>query len=153
MSFRRKIAKKAKLMNLYPPFIGAGIRVKHVNEAGTSIKVQMRLTWYNRNMHGTHFGGSLYAMSDPFYVFAAYNFFGDQYILWDKSASIEYVSPGKGTVQGIFEIPDHRLQEMKKEVDRLGKQTYTFGTDITDLNGKVVAKISKEIYIRKKRAN
>lgn len=130
--------------------MGAGIKVVKVNEAGTSILVRMKLKWYNRNMYGTHFGGSLYAMSDPFYVFAAYNYFGNDYILWDKSASITYVSPGKSTVQGLFEISDERLKEMKEEVDKIGKQTFTFEANITDLKGKVVANVTKEIYIRKK---
>lgn len=147
----KKFFKYKKLLNLYPPFFGAGIRLKSYNKKGTSYLVEMKLRWYNRNVYGTHFGGSLYAMCDPFFVFAAYSFFGDDYILWDKSASIEFKRPGKGTVQALFEISDDRLVEMKSEVDQEGKKTFHFVAEVKDLAGKVVAIVNKEIYIRKKR--
>ncbi len=53
-------------MNLWPPFVGAGIRVRHIAPDFRSVTVDMRLRWTNRNYVGTHFGGSLYAMVDPF---------------------------------------------------------------------------------------
>lgn len=110
----------------------------------------MKLRWYNRNVYGTHYGGSLYSMCDPFFVFAAYSYFGDDYILWDKSASIEFKRPGKGTVQALFEISDERLIEMKSEVDREGKKTFHFVAEVKDKGGNVVALVNKEIYVRSK---
>ena len=141
----KKLFKYKKLLNFYPPFIGAGIRLKEYNEKGTFYLVEMKLRWYNRNVYGTHFGGSLYAMCDPFFVFIAYAFFGDGYILWDKSASIEFKRPGKGTVQALFEIPDERLLEMKIEVDAAGKKTFHFVAEVRDKDQNVVALVNKEI--------
>ncbi len=63
-SFRRE--RCASLMNVWPPFVGAGIRVRHIAPDFRSVTVDMRLRWSNRNYVGTHFGGSLYAMADPF---------------------------------------------------------------------------------------
>lgn len=146
----KKLFKYKKLLNLYPPFIGAGIRLKRYNKKGTSYLVEMKLRWYNRNVYGTHFGGSLYAMCDPFFVFAAYAYFGDDYILWDKSASIEFKRPGKGTVQALFEISDDRLKEMKSKVDQEGKKTFHFEAKVKDKAQNIVAIVQKEIYIRKK---
>lgn len=146
----KKLFKYKKLLNFYPPFIGAGIRLKKYNQKGTSYLVEMKLRWYNRNVYGTHFGGSLYAMCDPFFVFAAYSYFGENYILWDKSASIEFHRPGKGTVQALFEISDVRLAEMKSEVDKEGKKTFHFTAEVKDKAQNVVAVVKKEIYIRKK---
>lgn len=146
----KKLFKYKKLLNLYPPFLGAGIRLKKYNKKGTSYLVEMKLRWYNRNVYGTHFGGSLYAMCDPFFVFAAYAYFGDEYILWDKSACIEFKRPGKGTVQALFEISDERLEEMKAEVDEKGKQTFHFKAEVKDQGGKIVATVEKEIYIKRK---
>lgn len=124
--------------------------MKETNEQGTSYLVEMKLRWYNRNVYGTHFGGSLYAMCDPFFVFAAYAYFGDGYILWDKSASIEFKRPGKGTVRALFEISDDRLAEMKAEVDEKGKSVFHFKAEVLDEKKQVVAVVNKEIYIRKK---
>ena len=145
----KKLFKYKKLINLYPPFLGAGIRIIQYTKEGNSYLVEMKLRWYNRNVAGTHFGGSLYAMCDPFFVFAAYSHFGDDYIIWDKSASIEYVRPGIGTVRALFEIPIDRLVEMKKEVDHIGKKTFHFKAEILDTKNRVVSKVNKEIYIKK----
>lgn len=146
----KKLFKYKKLLNWYPPFLGAGIRIREYSSTGNSYLVEMKLRWYNRNVAGTHFGGSLYAMTDPFFVFAAYSHFGDDYIIWDKSASIEYVRPGVGTVTALFEIPEYKLVEMKTEVDKIGKNTYHFQAEILDSKNRVVSKVNKEIYIRKK---
>ena len=124
--------------------------IKEANKEGNSYLVEMKLRWYNRNVYGTHFGGSLYAMCDPFFVFAAYSYFGDEYILWDKSAKIEFKRPGKGTMRALFEIPISRLKEMKGEVDAEGKKTFTFTAEVKDLKDNIVAVVEKEIYIRKK---
>ena len=146
----RRLRRLAKVIWLYPPYLGAGISVKSVNETATFYVVQLKRRWYNRNVYGSHFGGSLYAMVDPFFVFAAAAHFGDDYILWDKSAAIEYVSPGRGTVFCEVHIPNDRLRSMKEEVDEKGKATFHFETEIKSAEGKLVAKVEKEIYIRKK---
>ena len=31
-------------------------------------RVRLKLRWYNRNFFGVHFGGSLFAMTDPFFA-------------------------------------------------------------------------------------
>lgn len=65
-SLRQKIL--FHLINFYPPFFGAGIRIKKISEDKTTVEVQMKLTFWNRNYVGTQFGGSLYAMTDPFFM-------------------------------------------------------------------------------------
>ena len=111
-------------VNLYPPYLGMGVRVRSYSEDFTRFEVELRARWYNRNLFGTHFGGSLYSMSDPFFVFIVTANFGRDYIVWDKSACIDFLKPGKGTVVGVFEIESSRLDEIREEVDRLGKNTY-----------------------------
>lgn len=145
-----KMVKFVKLMNWYPPFIGAGIRLAKANKDGSRYEVTMKLRWYNKNINGTHFGGSLYAMCDPWYVFIVAAQMGNDYIFWDKSASIKYLKPGKGKVTAIFEIPKEEINKIKEEVDRLGTQTYTFSTYVTGPEGEQVAYVQKEIYLRKK---
>lgn len=137
-------------VSLYPPYLGAGIKLKHVNKNFTRFEVQMKMRWYNRNIFGTHFGGSLYAMSDPFFVFIVLNFLGKNYIVWDKSAKIEFKKPGKGTVKVIFEISKEKLEELKSDIDKKGKNTYFFKTNITNSENETVATVEKEIYIKKK---
>lgn len=144
--------KLIRRVNLYPPFLGMGIRVRAWSDDFTRFEVELRARWYNRNLFGTHFGGSLYSMTDPFYVFIVTMNLGDGYIVWDKSAAIEFVKPAKGTILGVFEIRPERLAEMRSEVDTLGKNTYHFDMELTDEHGQVVARVAKEVYVRSKAA-
>lgn len=138
------------MINFYPPYIGAGIKVTDVSKDLTSISVVLKKRWYNRNIYGSHFGGSLYSMVDPFYVFIAYAYFGKGYILWDKSAAIKFISPGRTHVFATLKIDHEKLAHMKNEVDNKGKATFDFETEIVDKKGKLVALVKKEIYIRRK---
>lgn len=144
------LTRYPKLINLYRPFRGAGIRVKEVNFDRTRYVVELRLNRRNRNLFGTQFGGSLYAMTDPFYVFILLFNLGKGYIVWDKSAAINFIKSGVSKVTAVLEILPKRILKIKSEVDEIGKKTYHFETIILGENDIVVAKISKEIYIRKK---
>jgi acyl-coenzyme A thioesterase PaaI-like protein len=84
-----------RLLNLYPPYIGAGIKVEYVSKDWRELHVSMALRWYNRNAVGTHFGGSLYAMIDPHVMLLLMQLLGKDYQVWDKSASIEFVKASK----------------------------------------------------------
>lgn len=145
-----RFAKLIRRINLYPPYLGMGVRMRAHNESLTRFEVELRARWYNRNLFGTHFGGSLYAMADPFFVFIVTVNLGRDYVVWDKSASIEFLKPGKGTILGIFEISPESLESMRREVDRLGKNTYHFTADLTDESGQPVARVIKEVYVRRK---
>lgn len=146
MDFKALIKK----INYYPPYLGAGIKVRHHNDDFTRFEVQMHLTWYNKNLVGTHFGGSLYAMCDPFYMFMLMINLGKEYIVWDKSAAIDFVKPGKGTVQAVFEIAPEQIAAIRQEIEVVGKKTYQFQTQVTDLQGNTIAAVEKGVYVRKK---
>ena len=142
--------KNIKMINWYPPYIGAGIKLKKVNQEKTRMEVELRKTWFNKNLFGTHFGGSLYSMCDPFYVFIVHNYLGRGYVVWDKSAEIKFIKPGTGKVSAIFEVSQEKLLQLKGEVDSAGKLTVIFETAITNESDELVAKVRKEIYMRKK---
>ncbi|MFL5362262.1 MAG: DUF4442 domain-containing protein, partial [Myxococcales bacterium] len=110
-----------RLMRFYPPYLGAGISVVHVARDLSVIEVEMKLSVWNRNFVGTQFGGSLYSMCDPFFMMIAYLRLGPDYVVWDKSASIRFVKPGRGRVRARFEIPTERLEAIKSEADLNGR--------------------------------
>jgi len=138
-----------KIFSLYPPFLGAGISVK-ISKDVKNVHVAMKLTWWNRNYVGTHFGGSLYSMCDPFFMFLLMENLGLGYIVWDKSASITFKNPGKGTVYANFHIPEEKYQEIKEQAYKSKKIYPTFTVDVMDKQGNVVATVEKVIYIKKK---
>lgn len=146
----RNLRRMVRWMWLYPPYLGSGISVRSVSADATTYVVQLKARWYNRNMYGTHFGGSLYSMVDPFFVFSAAAYFGEGYILWDKAATIDYIRPGKGTVHAMINIDKSRLQSMKTEVDTKGRGVFVFETNVVDAAETIVAAVTKTIYIRRK---
>src|SRR3954465_3268885 len=97
-------------LNAYPPYTAAGIRISEVSADLSSVTVQMGLHAWNRNFFGTHFGGSLYSMCDPFFLFLVMLRLGPDYVVWDKSATIKFLKPGKGTVRVHFEVSAERIE-------------------------------------------
>ncbi len=140
------------LGNFYPPFLGAAIRVTRVASDYTELDVRMKLTWYNRNYVGTQFGGSMYSMTDPFYMLMLINNLGRNYVVWDKGAQINFVKPGRGTVFAYFRLSHIQISEIKLKADSLEKYIFDLPVQVVDMNNEVVAEITKTIYIRKKKA-
>ena len=139
-------------INLWPPFLGAGIRVKYIAADMKSIDVEMKLRWWNANYVGTHFGGSLFAMTDPFYMLMLMANLGRDYIVWDKAASIRYRKPGRGTVRAEFRLADAQLDEIRDKLKALPKYEPTFLVEVKDESGEVVAAVEKLIHVRRKEA-
>lgn len=142
-----------KLINFYPPFMGAGIRVVHTAPDYRTVRVEMRLRWFNRNAVGTHFGGSLYAMCDPFFMLLMMHHMGNQYVIWDKAANIQFIRPGRGTVHADFHLPAETVEGIRVRADRGEKVEPIFAVDVVDEEDQVVAHVEKLLYVRKKNAS
>jgi acyl-coenzyme A thioesterase PaaI-like protein len=138
------------MLNFWPPFLFSGITVLEVAKDFRDAKVRLKKKMLTSNYVGTLFGGSLFAMTDPFYMVMVLKNLGKDYIVWDKRSEIEYVSPGKVTVYADFHLSDAELEEIKDEVAANGKYLKWFEVDIKSADGTVVAIVKKQIYIRKK---
>jgi len=149
MKKRLKNKLMLKLINFYPPFFGAGIKVKKSAD-GFSYKVSMNLSVMNRNYVGTHFGGSLYSMCDPFYMLIMMEKLGKDFLVWDKEASIKFKSPGRGKVHASFSIDEKEVQDVLKQVELHGVYEPTFEVEVLDKDNKVVAIVEKKLWIKKK---
>jgi hypothetical protein len=137
-------------MGWWPPFLGAGIRVRSLSEDFRDAVVDLKLGRFNRNYVGTHFGGSLYAMTDPFFMIMLLHNLGPDYLVWDKSGSIEYVAPGRGTVSAHFHLSEKRIAEIRAEAAGGGKIFPEFEVSVKDAAGETVAKVRKTLYVRLK---
>lgn len=139
-------------INLYPPFLGAGIRVDHISDDYLAIDVSMGLRWYNRNYVGVHFGGSLYAMTDPFFMLMLMNALGRDYVVWDQAAKIDFVSPGKGIVRACFRLTPGDIARVRNEAESGAPLRPVFTVEIRDEQDALVARVDKTLYVRKKKA-
>jgi acyl-coenzyme A thioesterase PaaI-like protein len=97
---------------------------------------------------GTLFGGSLFAMTDPFFMIMVMKNLGKKYIVWDKRGEIEFVSPGRETVYASFDITDEDLADIKVEVEKSGKYLKWFEVELKTAEGTLVARVKKQIYFR-----
>ena len=114
-------------------------------------RVEMKLTALNRNILGTHFGGSLYAMCDPWFVLILMRVLGPDYIVWDKAANIQFLQPGRGYFAATFHIPLERVDEIREQADARKKIEPVFTVDVLDEKNRVVARVEKLLYVRKKK--
>jgi len=139
-----------KMINFYGPFLGSGVKLRHMSKDFREAHVSMELTFYNKNYMGTQFGGSLYAMVDPWYMLMLIKNLGKDYIVWDKAATINFRKPGKGRVSAFFQLTEDHLSEIKKTLETQNKMDYVFKVEIRDDAGKLIADVDKVLYIRKK---
>ena len=138
------------MLNIWPPFLFSGITILEISKDFRHAKVRLKKKVLTSNYVGTLFGGSLFAMTDPFYMVMILKNLGKDYIVWDKRSEIEYLSPGKSTVFAEFHLWDAELDEIKAEVAASGKYLKWFEVEIKTADGTVVAIVKKQIYVRKK---
>lgn len=137
-------------MKYWPPFLGAGISVKSLSEDFRDAVVVLKLGRLNRNYVGTHFGGSLYAMTDPFFMIMLMKNLGPEYLVWDKEGHIEYVAPGRGTVSAHFHLSERRIAEIRGQAAGGGKLFPEFEVSVKDEAGAIIARVRKTLYVRLK---
>ena len=136
-----------KAFEFFSPFSGAGIKPHQVD--ANTIEVKMVQNLANTGYMGVHFGGSLYAMCDPFYMFLLIQNLGEQYIVWDKSAHIDFVKGGKGTLTAIFHIPADEIIAIKEYLKENKKGSRFYTAEVKNEEGEVVARVKKELYVRR----
>ncbi|WP_202619056.1 DUF4442 domain-containing protein [Ornithinimicrobium cavernae] len=138
-------------LNIWPPFAAAGIRVEELSEDFRYARVALHLRALNRNYVGTHFGGSLFSMTDPFWMFLVLRNIGRDYLVWDKAAEIDFVSPGRSTVRAEFRLTEDHLDELRAAAADGSRVLRWFETDVLAPDGTVVARVRKQLYVRRKR--
>jgi acyl-coenzyme A thioesterase PaaI-like protein len=137
-------------MSLWPPFRGAGVRVRHIAPDWREAHVELKFGLLNRNYVGTHFGGSLYAMTDPFYMLMLIHLLGPDYVVNHKGGRIEYLAPARGRVTTILRIQDADLEAIRTRVTASGKDAPEFGAEIRDAGGGLVARAVHTLSVRRR---
>lgn len=140
-----------KIINYWPPYLGAAVSVDHIAPDFSKILVSMKLHFWNKNYVGTHFGGSLYSMTDPFFMLMLIKRLGPEYIVWDKAASIDFKKPGTGRVHANFELSDEQINQIIEQLNHTTKIYPVFTVDVLNETNEIICSVSKTLYIRKKR--
>ena len=138
---------------IWGPFMGAGIRITKVTPDYRHMETRMRLRWFNTNLVGTHYGGSLYSMTDPFYMLMLIVNIGDEHFVWDKAGSIEFVSAVKAEVRAEFKLTDEVIEKIVEDARDGERHFVNFDVNVVDADDQLVAKVHKTLYVRRKPRN
>ena len=138
------------ILNHYSPYKGAGIEVEKIDLKNYHIRVKMPLTYKNQNIVGVHFGGSLYSMVDPFYMLILMHHLGPKYVVWDKAATINFLSPGRSTVYADIRLDFAEIEQIKEATENYQPVYRNYTLNIFDDSGLRIAEVQKTLYIRRK---
>ena len=138
------------MLSLYPPLLGAGIRVRRLAGDPPGYETRLRLHFWNRNYYGAHFGGAIYTMCDPFYVLILAAELGSGYAVWDKTATIRFRRPGRGTLKARFEVPRAKVELIRVAADAGERLEPVFLIEVRNNRGEVVAEVEKVLSVRRR---
>lgn len=137
-------------MNFWPPLWGSSIRILDITPDYRRIRVRLSLNRITANYLGTLYGGSLFSMCDPWWVMMVSRALGREYSVWDKSAQIEFIRPGRQHVFAEFHLTDQTLAEIRQGASDGKKHLHWFTTEIITGDRQVIARVQKELYVRKR---
>ena len=137
-------------INLWPPFRGAGIRIDALSADYMHCTVSLKFRWWNKNANRSQYGGSMFSMTDPIYPLMLMGILGNDYVVWDKAASIDYVAPGTKQLFAEFVLSQQQVDDIIAATAGGEKVLPEFKVIIRDSGGRCVAKIRRTLYLRKK---
>ncbi|WP_375753146.1 DUF4442 domain-containing protein [Vibrio sp. HN007] len=137
-------------LNIWPPFWGSGISIRHISEDFRVVNMRLKLRWWNKNANRTQYGGSIFSLTDPVYSLMLMGILGEQYYVWDKEASINFLKPGSSDLYADFQISQDVLEEVLSKTADGDKCFPEFVIYVKNANGEVVSEVKRTLYVRKK---
>ena len=146
-SLRTRLWRHA--FNLVPSYRGTGARVDHIGADWRYVRIRIPFNWRTRNAVGTIFGGSLYAAIDPVYMTMLRRILGDEFTVWDKSAAMEFIEPGRDTLYAECELTSEEIDRLRERLAPGESTDLEFVVSLVDDDGVVHAACRKTIYVRR----
>ncbi|KQB87486.1 DUF4442 domain-containing protein [Corynebacterium lowii] len=138
-------------MQIWPPYLGAGVRIKEIAEDGSRVLVTHKPNKLTQNIVGTAFGGTMLSMTDPFFMLVSMYQLGSDYYIWDVGAEIKFVKPGRSRISADISIDPQTIELIKSKTADGSKYLHWFEVDIKDEEGNVVAHVRRQVYYRRKK--
>ncbi|MFC0820323.1 DUF4442 domain-containing protein [Moraxella marmotae] len=137
-------------LNAYPPFVGAGIRVRTLDFDNGLCVVELPLTRLNRYTDGTQFTGSIMMMTEPLLKIMLMHRLGKDYLVADKQATVEFLDKATSSLTARLKIDTAEILQIMDAV-KSGDTVRSYTIDITDNQQKIVAKVTKTLAITAKK--
>ncbi len=136
------------LWNFWPPYWGAGIKIEKISKDYKYARVRLKRRPWTKNIVGTQFGGSIYAMVDPIYMVMLMMLLGRDYIVWDKAANIRFRKPGRTDLTAEFTLTDEDVATIKTQLNSVDKLDWQRTVLVKDINSEIIAEIHKTVHVR-----
>jgi hypothetical protein len=135
------------VFNHYPSYWGSGGRLTYIDDSWQEIRLKLPLKWRTRNYMGTIFGGSIYGAVDPIYAMMLIKALGEEYVVWDKNATVTFKRPADRTLYATFEIPDQELADIRESLETEESLDREYTIDLIDDEGAVYATVEKTVHV------
>ncbi|MGA0956049.1 MAG: DUF4442 domain-containing protein [Burkholderiaceae bacterium] len=137
--------------NVFPAFRGTGGRLISVSPDFLTITARLRYNWRTKNIMGSVYGGSLFAVTDgphPIMLMAA---LGPESVVLDKAASIRYRKPAYEDLTVQFHFSPEEILEIEHRLQRENEFEYQVCMDLTGMDGSVFATVDRTLYVTTRR--
>lgn len=136
--------------NFFPAYRGTGARITYIASDFREIRIRLPLSWRTRNYVGTIYGGSMFGAVDPIYMVMLIKTLGPGHEVWDKSATIKFLKPGRETLYARFVLTSDELDMIRAALHEKPSVDRSYRIELTNASGVVHAVVDKIIHIRKK---
>ncbi|ASG68286.1 hypothetical protein fh0823_12590 [Francisella halioticida] len=135
--------------NELPAFVATGGEIIFVSNDFLEVHLKFNLNENTKNYHGTGFGGAIYSSLDPIYPLQLCKILGEDYVVWDLSANIDYLKPitDHSIVYARFLLSKQIIANIKQDVQIKNKSIVSLPVCYEDLQKNIYAKAIKTIYI------
>lgn len=141
------------LMRLYPPMLLQRIWVQKIHKGFRGADIKINRSLFTLNFGKAIFGGTIFSATDPFYAILFGQILkhkGYNITVWLKSASIQYLKPGRTDLYYSISVTEEMINEVESELNTKGIFVKTYPIEVYSKTGELCAVAKNEIYIRKK---
>lgn len=139
-------------LNLHPAYWDTEARLTYLADDFHEVRLTLPLTWRTRNVVGTLFGGSMFGAVDPVYMLMLIRILGPEYRVWDKSAAIRFLRPGRETLYATFRLEADDVAALRRDLETRSSTERTYTVDLVNRDGVPHATVEKRIHIQRRRA-
>nr|WP_297914043.1 DUF4442 domain-containing protein [uncultured Allomuricauda sp.] len=162
MSFYQKLAKAGSKyigkhtlfkhgFNLSPMYRRSTGRITEVSQDLMQIHVKLPISYKNRNYVNSIFGGSMFAAVDPIPMVQLMNILGEEYVVWDKAAEIQFKRPAREHLYAEFTYSFDEIEDIKNRIMTENEITITKRTELMNKEKtQVFCEVKKIIYVADK---